>query len=267
MKIEGLTVTSKALSEDVFWNIPEQKTGAIRVIGGNSNNFSFEVKQTEFLSSLNIRDVRLLLPDALRLRIPLVPGVNFAPSTESGSFSRSPELELAFSDADLTFLTGDFSKNAETTIAVIEAIGKSLKPLVLTRDAVDLASEAAEDFIERGEMIFVASMAQLQKLFRSLYYPKMILFSQPLLLAADTLHKFTLSYPVTILTYHQENVIVASGGEVIVTPINETSYSPMSLFMGNLASKVAALNLWSPSDQRLLATHSALFWDSDLEKK
>lgn len=261
MNLDYLTKTSEVLSKDVFWNIPEQKTGTVQIVGGNSNSFSFEVKQAEFLDSLNLKEVRLLLPDALRTKIPPIPGVNFAPSTESGSFNKSAELEFAFLDADLIYLSGDFSKNSATVAAVVEAIKKSTKPLVFTKDSIDLVSESAGEFMERGEMVFVASMTQLQKLFRGLFYPKMILLTQPLLPAAEALHKFTLSYPVTILTYHQENVIVASGGKVVVTPIKDTGYSPISLFMGDLASKVAALNLWSPSNQRLLATHSALFFD------
>ncbi|MBQ6486262.1 hypothetical protein IJI76_00845 [Candidatus Saccharibacteria bacterium] len=261
MNLDYLKKTEKALNEDIFWNIPEQKTGIISIIGGNSNNFSFEIKQAEFLNTLNLKEVRLILPDSLKSKVPPVPGVNFTPATESGSFDKSSELNFALSDSDLTLLSGDFSKNSATSIAILNAIKNSEKPVVLSRDAIDLISESAEEIIEREGLIFVASMSQLQKLFRNLLYPKMLLLGAPLLPVVETLHKFTLSYPATILTFHQGNILVASSGEVIATPIDATNYSPISLFMSNLASKIATLNLWNPK-KYLESTHSALFYNS-----
>jgi hypothetical protein len=248
------------ITEDIFWNVPEQKTGVMQVIGGNSNNFSTEIRNTEFLNGLNLKEIRLLLPDALRGKIPPVPGITFAPSTESGSFDKDMILKTVANDADLTFLSGDFSKNAKTEIAIADVVKNTTSRIVLTRDTIDLITPDANDFIEKGGLIFVATMAQLQKLFRSVMYPKMILLSSPIFPVVETLHKFTLSYPVTILTFHQDKIIVAKDGTVITTPIDHTSYTPLSLWAGTLASKVAALNLWNPN-KTLEATHSAIFWD------
>lgn len=247
------------LFDDILWNIPEQKTGTVQIIGGNANSFSTEIKSAEFLNRLNLKEVRLLLPDVLRNKIPPIPGINFAPSTESGSFDKSKELEFAASDADITVMLGDFSKNSITSVAMVETIKKTTKPIIITRDAVDSVLNDAEDFIEKGGITFVASMAQLQKLFRSLMYPKMILLSSPLVPVLETLHKFTLSYPVTILTFHQDNIIIANNGNVVTTPIDRTSYSPIGLWGGELACKIAALNLWSPN-KPLEATSTAVFY-------
>jgi hypothetical protein len=252
--------SDELINPDIFWNIPEQKTGTIQIIGGNSNSFSTEIKQAEFLNSLPIREVRLLLPDALHTKVPPVPGINFAPSTESGSFDKSNELKFAISDADITLLSGDFSKNSKTSVALTAAVTESIKPIVMVRDTVDALADSAEDFIEKGNITIVASMIQLQKLFRSLLYPKMIMLSAPLMQIVETLHKFTLSYPVTILTFHQDKIIVASGGQVITTSISSTEYSPIGLFVGNLASKIAALQLFAPG-KPLETTHSAIFWN------
>ena len=248
-------------SENIFWNVPEQNTGILQIIGGNSNNFSHEIKQAEFLNTLNLKEVRLLLPDALRSKIPPVPGVNFAPSTESGSFDKSAELDFAMQDADATLLSGDFSKNSATAIAMAAAIKKSEKPLTLVRDTLDLVSESAEEFIEKENLTLVTTMAQLQKLLKNLMYPKMVLLSSPLLPVVETIHKFTLSYPVTILTFHQGQIIVAKNGDVITTPLDKTPYTPIGLFTGDLAAKITVLNLWSPG-KNLEATHSALFWQN-----
>ena len=262
MNLDYWIKSDKAIDENIFWNIPEQRTGVLQIIGGNSNNFSTEIKQTEFLNSLNLKEVRLLLPDSLRTKIPPVPGVNFAPSTESGSFDKSNELKFAINDADITLLSGDFSKNSATSVALTTAIKESTKPVVIARDTIDVVADSAEEFIEKGNITILASMAQLQKLFRALMYPKMVLLSSPLMPIVETLHKFTLSYPVTILTFHQDKIIVASEGKIITTSISETDYSPIGLFVGNLASKIAAMQLWTPG-KSLEATHASVFWHND----
>jgi hypothetical protein len=247
------------IDKNIFWNVPEQKTGSLQIIGGNSNNFSTEIRQAEFLNTLPIRDVRLLLPDILRTKIPPIPGINFAPSTESGSFDKSEELNTAANDADVILFSGDFSKNSKTSVALTTAIKKSLKPIILVRDAVDAVSESADEFIEKDNLTIIATMNQLQKLFRNLMYPKMILLSSPLMQIVETLHKFTLSYPAVIVTFHDGKIIVAKDGKVITTPIESTKHTPIELFIGSFASSVAALQLFIPKSP-MLVSHSAIFW-------
>jgi hypothetical protein len=259
MNLDYWKKVNEPIDENIFWNIPEQKTGIVQIIGGNSNSFSTEIRQAEFLNSLPIREVRLLLPDVLSSKVPPIPGINFAPSTESGSFDKSEELKFAAEDADITLFSGNFTKNSKTAIALTKVLSETTKPAVLVRDAIDSVADSAEEFIEKGNITLVATMPQLQKLFRSLLYPKMILLSAPLMQIVETLHKFTLSYPVTILTFHQEKIIVANNGEIITTSIDSTNYSPIELFVGDLASKVTALQLFTPG-KPLETTQSALFY-------
>src|SRR5574344_67303 len=216
----------------ILWNLPQQETGILQVVGGNSQNFSAEIKTTEFLNTLDLKEVRLLLPDALSKKIPPISGINFAPSTDSGSFAKSDILNRSIKSADATILSGDFSKNSITSAAMTDAIKLSSptilnktteekdKLVVITRDAVDSLSDTAADFMERNNLIFVASMAQLQKLFRSLLYPRMIMLSSPIFPVIETLHKFTLSYKTTSLTFHQNQIIIASLGKINTVPID-----------------------------------------------
>lgn len=246
--------------DDIFWNIPEQKTGKIQIIGGNSQNFAYESRIAEFISSLNIKQMRLLLPDALSKKLPPIPGIDFAPSTNSGSFDKSEELESAFNDSDLVFLSGDFSKNAETSIALTEALKKSQKPVVIARDTIGSVTEGADDFIEKENLILIASMLQLQKLLHSILYPRMVLLSDPILPIIETIHKFTLSFPLVLFTFHANQIIIAKDGKVLTIPIDHTSYTSLSLLTGNLPGKIAALNLWTPT-KPLEATAAAVFWN------
>lgn len=254
---------SKPLFDDLIWNIPEQKTGNITVIGGNSQNFSAIVRISEFLNNnFPFKSVSTILPDVLRSQLPPLGNLYFAPSTNSGSLAKSGELNRFFETANFTLIAGDLSKNSATAIAITDAVARTLNkdtihPLLLTRDTVDLLAPTAGQILAHPQLFLVASMVQLQKVFRAIYYPKMILLSQPLISVIETLHKFTLTYPTTILTFHQDNVIVASHGKVTSTHIVDTEYSPISLWSGQLAARIAALNLFNPN-KSLEATTAAV---------
>ena len=260
---------TKPLFDDLIWNIPEQKTGHLTVIGGNSQSFSAVVRIAEFLNgNFPLKAVSTLLPDALRSQLPPLGNFLFAPSTSSGSFAKSGELNHYFAASDFNLLAGDLSKNSATAIALTDAITRTLNPtdtsaleavhpLLITRDAVDLLAPTAGAILAHPQLFLVASMAQLQKIFRAVYYPKMLLLSQPLIPVVETLHKFTLTYPATILTFHQDHILVAHHGEIVSTRLADTDYSPISLWSGQLAARIAALNLFNPR-QPLAATSAAI---------
>ena len=274
------------LFTDLTWNLPERKTGRVAVLGGNRQSFSTPVRISEYLArQFPIQTVATLLPDALRPKLPPLPNLTFFPSTASGSFDRSPELRTALADPDATLFIGDLSKNSATTIALAEAIRpaqlkhptdrgtttpRSASPtssqpapsapsplLVLARDSLDALAPEATSWLTRGRLIIVASLLQLQKLLRAIYYPRMVMLSQPLVPTLETLHKFTLSYPVALCTFHQGQIITAHQGQVITTPLELTTYSPLTLWSGQLAANILALNLYNPSHP-LEATTAAL---------
>jgi len=236
----------KSTVDDILWSIPEQKTGTLQVIGGNLHSFATEIRLVEYLNTLPIKTIRLALPDALKKQLPPTPEISFYKSTPSGSFDKSPELNAVADSADLILLSGDVSKNSATTIALAEVLKNTEKPLVITRDAVDCLTPEISTLLDAKDRIYFATMAQLQKLLRSALYPKMLLLSMPLPPVLETLHKFTLSYPATIITFHSGQIIFASGGKTHTLPLEKTTYSPLSLWSGTLAAKIAALNLWTP---------------------
>lgn len=235
---------------DLAWNFPEQKTGALGIIGGNSASFMTEVKISEFLTKNYpfLKFVKNVFPDSLKKNFPPLENLIFCESTESGSIKRSPEFRSCLEESDCGLILGDLSKNSETALAVLELLSNSKQTqLVLTRDALDLVSNEATSFIMQENLTLFGSLAQLQKLFRALYYPKMLLLSSPLLPVIETLHKFTLSYPVSILTLHEGNIICASNGKVATISLDKTPYSPISLWSGELAAKLAVFKLYNPN--------------------
>lgn len=146
-------------------------------------------------------------------------------------------------------MIGDLSKNSITEKALASAYENITKPTLITRDAVDsLANVATENTLLNDNLVIMGSMIQLQKLFKAIYYPKMLLLSSPLSSVVEILHKFTLSYPVALVTLHNGQVLIAKDGVVRAIDLGKTSFSPISFWSGELAAKIAALNLYNPNN-------------------
>lgn len=235
--------------EDLRWNIPEQKQGSVNIIGGNEKNFHTEIKVAEFIMrEYPLKDVGVVLPNSLKTKIPVLPNFVFLPATDTGSFDESQELIDVFGQADSNLVLGDLSKNSVTGRAVAGACKSSEKLTLITRDAADLIIEnSPERLLMNEHLVFFVSMVQLQKLLRAVYYPKMLLMSQSLVQVVDILHKFTLSYPVSIVTLHNGQVLVAKNGIVKALPLEHTGYSPITFWNGELPARLVAMNLFSPN--------------------
>lgn len=254
------TKIGQAPSTDLTWNIPELKQGIVNVVGGNSQNFRTVIKISEFLqTNYPIQTLKTILPDSLQPKLPNLPNLKFLSSTDSGSFADTAELQAAFEASDFNLLIGDLSKNNITGQVITTASQSSEKPLLITRDAVDLIAEHSPSrLLMNQNIILFASMPSLQKLLRSVYYPKMLLLTQSLVQIADTVHKFTLSYPISIITLHNDQILVAKNGEVKGVPLSKSGYLPITFWGGELAAKISALNLYNPHNF-LDATISAIF--------
>ncbi|MBQ2660703.1 hypothetical protein IJF93_01360 [Candidatus Saccharibacteria bacterium] len=246
--------------EDLVWNIPERKQGVVNVVGGNSQSFRATVKVAEFLSEkFPVEVINTVMPDALKGKLPELPNFLFLKSTESGSFADGDELQKILARGDYNIIIGDLSKNTTTGRAVGGAYENSEQPLLITRDAVDLASEnGAEKWLMNGKIVIMGSVVQLQKLLKAVYYPKMLMMSQSLVQVADVLHKFTLSYPIAVITLHGGQILVAKDGKVVAMPVEKSGYSPIMFWGGESAAKIAAFNLYNPNNF-IKATICALF--------
>lgn len=245
---------------DLTWNLPEQKTGTLNILGGNSQLFKTPIKVAEnAISSTHFKTIITTLPDDLKTKLPPLDNLAFLPSTASGSFADAASVQQALGAADSNLIIGDLSKNSITAKIMTEALTKTTKPALITRDTVDLISTMHPDALLMNEHITIlASLAQLQKLFRSVYYPKVLLLSMPLLQITEALHKFTLSYPVSIITFHEGQIIIAKDGKIATVPSVKTAYSPITLWQGDLALKIIDYNFFNPNNF-IAATTSAIF--------
>ncbi len=235
---------------DLAWNIPEKKEGVVNIIGGNKTSFRTEIKVSEFLTSqFPVRELFTVLPDALKNQLPSLPNFKFLKSTDSGSFSDSEGFKEVFNAADFNLVIGDLSKNSITGRALVDALEASEKPTLISRDAIDLLADNNPEkvLLNQNTILFLSSI-QLQKLLKAIYYPKMFLLSQSLNQAVEILHKFTLSYPVSLITLYNGQLLVAKDGIVRAVKLEKTKYTPITAFSGELAAAILAFNLYNPNN-------------------
>lgn len=230
----------KPLFPDIEWSKPQQKAqaGRLLIVGGNANGMAAVAAAYAESLAAGAGSVRAILPDAFSKTIPpSVTDTIFVPTNISGGIGQDAldpiKAGVAWSEA--TLLIGDSGRNSETAIIFEQVLREFDKPFIITRDAVDLLRNNAELLLTRDQTTLVVSFAQLQKLLQAVYFPKQLLFSMQLAQIVDTLHKITLSYACTIVTYHQEHIIAAEDGRVVTTPFG----NPMSIWRGSVATRAA----------------------------
>lgn len=238
---------SKPLFPDVEWNRPERRNqaGRLGIVGGNKLGFAAVATSYQAARDAGAGEVRVVLPDILRRTVPTVmTDVLFAPTNPSGGLSGAAAGELAALGewANVILLIGDAGKNSETAALYEQFVRQYHRPVVLSRDAIDLVQNSFPAILDNPHVVFVASFAQVQKLFRSVYYPKILTFSMQLAQFVEALHKFTITYPVTLVVFHADQLVIARGGEVVTQAWTE----PMQLWRGQTAARAASYLLWSP---------------------
>ena len=229
---------------------PEQRrfAGKVLIIGGNKAAFFAVASGLEAAKRFGAGEVRALLPDVLRNQVPSTPEIYFAESEKSGGFGRAALAEMLrlaeWSDA--VILIGDSGKNAETSVVFTEFMDKCQKPIFVTRDAIEAVTPSAMDWAMRDyETGLLLTLPQLQKMLRTMYYPKVITLSMPTNQLVETLHKFTLSYSLSVATYHNGLIVIAQNGEVVTQEISETGWTPISLWTGVLLTQAVVARIWN----------------------
>lgn len=233
------------LYPQVEWNRPEQRTraGRLGIVGGNAHGFAAVAEAYGQALRAGAGQARVLLPDALRGAIPTaITDTAFAASTSSGGLARgSQEAIIALGQwSDGLLLIGDAGRNSQTAIAYEAALARYHGPLTISRDAIDLIQASAQHLMERPETVLVLSFSQLQRWLRALFYPTILSFRMQLSSLVDTLHKVTITYPVTLVTFHADHLLLAQGGQVI----SQAWDDPLPIWRGLVATRIASYRLW-----------------------
>jgi len=233
---------------DLEWSKPETKaqSGKLGIIGGNKLGFAGVAEAYSVATKSGVGQVRVLLPDALKKSIPkIITDTIYGATNPSGSLAKEATTEMIALGAwaNEILLIGDAGRSSETAIAYEHFLQKYQGKLVVTRDAIDLIKNSTRELVERPDTVLIASFAQLQKMFQAVYYPKVLTFSMQLVQLIEAVHKFTITYPVTIAVLHKDYLVIAHDGQVVSTEWG----NPMAIWRGDVASKVAAYWLWNPT--------------------
>lgn len=237
----------KPLFPEIAWSKPEQRSqaGRLGIIGGNKLGFAGVAEAYGTALSSGVGEVRVLLPDVLKKTIPTtITDTVFGATNPSGSLSREAagEMNALGAWAQEILLIGDAGRSSETAVLYERFLSDYTGPLVITRDVADLIKNGSAQLVERPDTLLVLSFAQLQKLFAGVYYPKILTFSMQLSQLVEALHKFTITYPVTIAVLHKDYLVVAHGGDVTTTEWQNA----MAIWRGSVATKAASYWLWNP---------------------
>lgn len=232
----------------IEWNKPEQRSyaGRLGIIGGNKLGFAGVAEAYSTALKTGAGEAKVLLPDSLKKSLPkTLTEAQFTPSNMSGSLSRDAlgDMRALGEWSTAMLLVGDAGRSSETAIVYDDFLRDYNGPVTLTRDAVDLVKLSFPELLERGDVLFVVSFAQVQKLFQSVYYPKMLTFSMQLAHLVEALHKFTITYPITVATLHKEHLVMAHNGEVVTLK----DANPLQVWRGITAATMATYWLWTPS--------------------
>lgn len=249
----------KPLFPDIAWSKPEQRSqaGKLGIVGGNKLGFAGVAEGYSTALNVGVGKVRVLLPDALKKTVPaIITDTIFGPTNPSGSLAKAAEndMQTLGAWANGILLIGDAGRNSETAILYERFLQDYAGQLTITRDAVDLIKNGSQSLVERPHTLLVVSFAQLQKLFQNVYYPKILTFSMQLTGLVEALHKFTITYPVSIMVLHKDYLLVASGGEVTSTEWQNA----MAIWRGTVATRAASYWLWNPHSVLQAATASLL---------
>lgn len=238
------------LFPDIIWQKPEQKAlaGKLLIVGGNAHGFAAVAQAYQDALKAGAGECRVVLPDALKKAIdPLALDCVYMPTNQSGGITKEalPALKAAVAWADALLFIGDAGRNSETAI-VYEQLLRAFpdKITIITRDALDLLKNLWPSLLQRPDTVLAATFAQLQKIFQAVYYPKTLLFSMQLTNVVEALHKFTITYPATIVVFHQNQLLVAQSGQVSSTPWEEV----MMIWRGSVAAKTSVFVMQQPKN-------------------
>ncbi|HWZ65765.1 MAG TPA: hypothetical protein VNX65_03120 [Patescibacteria group bacterium] len=239
--------TEKPLFPEIAWQRPEQKAlaGKLLIIGGNKLGFAAVAQGYNDALKAGAGECRAILPEALKKVIDSqVLDCVFTPTNLSGGMSKEslPILKASTAWADALLLIGDNGRNSETAIVLEQLLADTDKLAIITRDSIDLLKASTPRLLQRPQTVLIVTLAQLQKIFQAVYYPKTILFSMQVSNLVETLHKFTITYPVAIVVFHQNQLIAAFAGTVTTSPWQE----PMLIWRGTVAARAAVYAMQQP---------------------
>ncbi len=244
--------TQAPLFPQLLWSRPENRAlaGKLLIIGGNLHGFAATATAYAASEQAGTGTARVLLPDVLQKTVQkLFSNSDFAPSTPSGSFSKSAlAMLLDLSTwADGILLAGDFGKNSETAMLLEKYATDFDGPITLTGDGIDYFITSPEPLLERSFTTLVPSFTQLQHLVSGAHHKEALTADMDLLNFLQLLHDFSVRFQASLVMSYRGYYIVAVKGQLTTTPLSESKLTANTA----IASWAAVMRNQYPADKTL----------------
>jgi NAD(P)H-hydrate repair Nnr-like enzyme with NAD(P)H-hydrate dehydratase domain len=215
--------SDEPLYPKILWNRPVARSGAGRllVVGGHTGEFSLVTAVHEAAMAAGAGECTVVLPDALLKLLAGAPDTVFVPSSPSGSLGREAlgqVLQLA-EESDAVAIGANLSANSHTTILIERLLQEADRPIIAFGDALTAARNHLPALTSRPENLIIATMPEIFKLAGQLNIPINIRPDGGILNKVEIIASVRAATSCSLVVYGSE-IIVAAGGDIVVTPVN-----------------------------------------------
>jgi len=207
------------------------------IVGGHSGEFSLPTATHQFAVAAGIGEATAVLPDNLAKLLGGAPGVAFAASSTSGSLGREALgriLELS-EETDAVAIGASLSSNSNTAMLTERLAQEVKRPLIVFDDALTSLRQNIALVTDNPQALVILTMAEVFKLCGALGIPINIRPHAGLINKLEIIRDLASASACAYAVYGTE-IIIASGGQLTVTPINYRLSLTPALFYGTLST-------------------------------
>jgi len=231
--------TDQPLFPQVIYNRPVTRMagGRMLIVGGHSGEFSLPTATHQFAVAAGIGEATAVLPDNLAKLLGGAPGVAFAASSTSGSLGREALgriLELS-EETDAVAIGASLSNNSNTAMLTERLAQEVKRPLIVFDDALTSLRQNIALVTDNPQALVILTMAEVFKLCGALGIPINIRPHAGLINKLEIIRDLASASACAYAVYGTE-IIIASGGQLTVTPINYRLSLTPALFYGTLST-------------------------------
>jgi NAD(P)H-hydrate repair Nnr-like enzyme with NAD(P)H-hydrate dehydratase domain len=231
--------TDTPLYPKVLYNRPITRSGGGRllIVGGHSGEFSLPTAIHQFAMAAGVGEATAVLPDNLAKFLGGAPGTAFAASSSSGSLGREALgriLELS-EDADAVAIGASLSNNSNTAILVERLIAEVTRPVIVFDEGLVALKHHITAVTDNPHALVIATMAEVFKLCTAMNVSISIRPGGGLMNKLEIIRDLAAASKCAYAVFGTE-IVVAAGGELIVTPCNYRLALTPALFYGTLGT-------------------------------
>jgi NAD(P)H-hydrate repair Nnr-like enzyme with NAD(P)H-hydrate dehydratase domain len=236
---EFIRQTDAPLYPKVLFNRPVTRSGGGRllIVGGHTGEFSLPTAIHQFAVAAGVGEATAVLPDALAKFLGGAPGTAFAAASTSGSLGREALgriLELS-EEADAVAIGASLSNNSNTAMLIERLIVEIKRPVVIFDEALIALRHNITAVTNNPDALVILTMAEVFKLCTALNVSITIRPGGGLVNKLEIIQDLADASACAYAVYGTE-IVVAAGGQLVVTPLNYRLALTPALFYGVLST-------------------------------